>query len=121
MRAYISQIRINLRLTMRDRTVLFFNYLFPLIFFFIFGALNHAERGGAIVLIVNMVLVIGILGTGFFGAGMRTVMDRESNILRRFKVAPIGAGPILVSQLVVGLILYVPVVVGVVFLARVMY
>ena len=45
MRAYIAQIRINLRLTMRDRTVLFFNYLFPLLFFFIFGFID-ARRAG---------------------------------------------------------------------------
>ena len=58
----------------------------------------HAEQGGAIVQIVNMVLTIGILGSGFFGAGMRAVMDREANILRRFKVAPITAAPILISS-----------------------
>ena len=121
MRAYLSQIRINLRLTMRDRTVLFFNYLFPLLFFFIFGFMMHAEQGGAIVQIVNMVLMIGILGSGFFGAGMRTVMDREANILRRFKVAPITAGPILVSQLVVGLVHFIPVTVLVLVLAHFIY
>jgi imidazolonepropionase-like amidohydrolase/ABC-type multidrug transport system permease subunit len=121
MRAYITQIRTSLRLTMRDRTVLFFNYLFPLIFFFIFGFMMHAEQGGAIVQIVNMVLVIGILGSGFFGAGMRTVMDREANILRRFKVAPITAGPLLVSQMVVGLVHYVPVTVLVLVLAHFIY
>lgn len=121
MRAYITQIRTNLRLTMRDRTVLFFNYLFPLLFFFIFGFMMHAEQGGVIVQIVNMVLVIGILGSGFFGAGMRTVMDREANILRRFKVAPITAGPLLVGQLVVGLVHYIPVTVLILVLARFIY
>ncbi len=97
----------NLRLTMRDRSVIFFNYLFPLLFFFMFGQMMHAEQGGALQ-VVNMVLIIGILGTGFFGAGMRAVMDREQNILRRFKVAPINAGPILVSSLVSGLVNYIP-------------
>src|SRR5215471_15362809 len=111
MNAYITYIRTNLRLTMRDRTVLFFNYMFPLIFFFIFGQIEHAEQGGAIVQIVNMVLVIGVLGSGLFGAGMRTVMDREQNILRRFKVAPISAAPLLVSQTVTGLVHYIPVTV----------
>ena len=46
MNAYISYIKQNLLLTFRDRSVLFFNYLFPLIFFFILGQVNHAERGG---------------------------------------------------------------------------
>src|SRR6185437_11579463 len=118
MKPYLAQIRMNLRLTLRDRTVVVFNYLFPLIFFFIFGSFMHAEQGGMAVQVVNMVLCIGILGNGFFGAGMRSVMDREQNILRRFKVAPITPGPILVSSLVTGLANYIPLVVLVFALAR---
>ncbi len=121
MRPYLTHIRTNLALTMRDRTVLVFNYFFPLIFFFIFGFIMHAEQGGAIVQIVTMVLTIGILGSGFFGAGMRTVMDREANILRRFKVAPITAAPILISQMVVGLVHYIPVTVLMLALAHFLY
>lgn len=121
MKPYITYIRTSLALTMRDRTVLFFNYLFPLIFFFIFGFMFHAEQGGAIVQIVTMVLTIGILGSGFFGAGMRTVMDREANILRRFKVAPITAAPILISQMIVGLVHYIPVTVLMLALAHFIY
>lgn len=117
MNAYIAQIRMNLRLTLRDRSVLFFSYLFPLIFFFMFGQIAHAEQGGA-TQIVNMVLTIGVLGSGFFGAAMRAIGERERNILRRFKVAPISAGPILVSSLVTGLVTYLPLVVLVLGLAH---
>ncbi|HLX45904.1 MAG TPA: amidohydrolase family protein [Bryobacteraceae bacterium] len=121
MKAYIAQIRMNLRLTFRDRSVLFFNYIFPLIFFFIFGTLMHAERGGAVVQIVNMSLSLGVLASGLFGAGMRTVMDREQNILRRFKVAPISPGPLLVAQLVTGMVHFIPVTFVTLLLARVVY
>ena len=44
MSAYIAHIKMNMRLTFRDRTVVFFNYLFPLIFFFMFAQLYHAEQ-----------------------------------------------------------------------------
>src|SRR5271165_7053601 len=108
MKAYLAQISINLKLTLRDRTALFFNYLFPLIFFFIFGQLFHAEQGGASIQVFTMVLSIGILATGLFGVGIRSVQERELNILRRFKVAPISAAPILVSSLVTGLLIYLP-------------
>ncbi len=121
MSAYTAHIVMNLRLTFRDRTVVFFNYLFPLIFYFLFAQLYHAEQGGAINLVTNMVLTIGILGSGFFGAGIRAVMDREQNILRRFKVAPISAGPIIVSSLVTGLILYLPMVVAILSLSHFLY
>jgi imidazolonepropionase-like amidohydrolase/ABC-type multidrug transport system permease subunit len=120
MHPYITQIRMSLRLTLRDRGILFFSYLFPLIFFFMFGQLFHAEQGGASQ-IVDMVLTIGVLGSGFFGAGIRATADREQNILRRFKVAPISAGPILVASMAVGLILFLPLVALVLSLAHVLW
>src|SRR6266404_6395526 len=108
MKTYTAQAAINLKLTFRDRTVIFFNYLFPLVFFFIFAQLFHAEQGGAIIQVLTMVLSIGILGSGFFGAGIRAVQDREANILRRFKVAPISAAPMLVASLLTGLLNFLP-------------
>src|SRR5215472_14918498 len=120
MNAYLSQIRMNLRLSLRDRTVLFFNYIFPLFFFFMFGQIFHAREGG-MTQVVSIVLTIGILGTGLMGAGIRAAADREQNILRRFKVAPITAAPILVSSMVTGLLQFLPQVVIVLFLARTIY
>jgi imidazolonepropionase-like amidohydrolase/ABC-type multidrug transport system permease subunit len=121
MKAYLAMIRMNLRLTMRDRTVLFFNYIFPLIFFFIFGQMMHADQGGVIVLVVTMVLSLGILASGLFGAGMRIVSDREQNILRRFKVAPISPATMLVGSLVTALVHYIPVTFLILTLAHYMY
>ena len=36
------------------------------------------------------------------------MQDREANILRRFKVAPISPLPLLVASLVTGLVIYLP-------------
>ncbi len=109
MKPYIAQIRSNLLLMGRDRSVLFFSYLFPLIFFFVFAQSFHAaESTAAMTQVIAMVLIIGILGNGFFGAGMRAVQDRETNVLRRFKVAPIGAAPIIAASLVSGLVAFLP-------------
>ena len=55
MKPYLALIKIDLKLAMRNRTVLFFNWMFPLIFFFIFAQSSHAEQGGAITEIVAMV------------------------------------------------------------------
>ncbi len=108
MRTYVTYIRTTLKLVMRDRVVLFFNYLLPLLFFVVFAQSFGAARGGAITQVIAMVMILGVLGSGFFGAGMRAVVEREQNILRRFKVAPITPLPILVSSLVTGLISYLP-------------
>lgn len=105
MKTYVKLIRIDLMLALRDKSVLFFNYLFPLFFFFAFAALMD------VAFVVSMVLTLGILGNGLFGAGMRLVQERDNNILRRFKVAPISPTPILVASTVTGWLLYLPAVV----------
>ena len=94
MKPYIALIRTDLRLAFRQKTVIFFNYLMPLAFFFVFAQSFHAEQGGAILRVITMVTVIGILGNGLFGAGIRAVQERENNILRRYKVAPITPMPL---------------------------
>jgi len=109
MTPYLALIANDLRLALRERAVIFFNYLFPLAFFFGLGGMLHAERSvGLATLVVTSVLVIGVLGNGLFGAGIRTVIDREAGILRRFKVAPISPLPVLTASLVTGWLLYVP-------------
>jgi imidazolonepropionase-like amidohydrolase/ABC-type multidrug transport system permease subunit len=121
MKVFWAHTLINLKLTARDRMVLFFNYAFPLLFFFFFGQIMHAEQGGTAVYVVSMVLTMGVLGNGFFGAGIRAAMDREQNILRRFKVAPITPVPLLLASLATGLINYLPAVVVILGLAHGMW
>ena len=109
MKPYLTNIAITLRLMARDRMAMFFGYIFPLIFFFLFAQMYEAGQGGGVAKqVVTSVLIFGVLGNGFFGAGMRAVSDREQNILRRFKVAPTTAAPLLVSWLVTGWINYIP-------------
>lgn len=121
MKTYLAHIRTTLKLTMRERSVLFFNYLLPLLFFVVFAQSFGADRGGAISQVITMVLIMGVLGSGFFGAGLRAVQERELNILRRFKVAPITPLPILVSSLVTGVIAYLPSLAMVLLIARFYY
>jgi imidazolonepropionase-like amidohydrolase/ABC-type multidrug transport system permease subunit len=121
MKSYLALIKVDLKLAFRDKAVIFFNYLFPLIFFFVFAGLMRAERGGTIAYVVSLVLVMGILGNGLFGAGLRAVQERETNILRRFKVAPITPAPLLVASLISGWVIYIPIVVLVLGLAHFVY
>jgi imidazolonepropionase-like amidohydrolase/ABC-type multidrug transport system permease subunit len=122
MRPYIAQTASNLRLMGRDRGVLFYSYMFPMVFFFVFAQVFHAGASpGAMAQVIAMVLIIGVLGNGFFGAGIRTVLDRETNVLRRFKVAPINAGPIIVASMISGLAAYLPTLFLFLFFGRVIY
>jgi imidazolonepropionase-like amidohydrolase/ABC-type multidrug transport system permease subunit len=102
MNAYFALIALDLKLALRQKSVLFFNYLFPLIFFFTFAQLMPMTQ------VLTLVVIFGVLGNGLFGAGMRTVQDREANVLRRYKVTPITPAPILVSMTIVGSMIFLP-------------
>ncbi|MDQ6704754.1 MAG: ABC transporter permease, partial [Acidobacteriota bacterium] len=121
MKSYIALIKIDIKLALRARSVIFFNYLFPLVFFFVFAQSFHAEQGGYITQVVTMVAVIGTLGNGLFGAGMRAVQERETNVLRRYKVTPISPAPLLVASMVTGLLLYLPYIAIMLILAKTIY
>lgn len=121
MKSYLALIKVTLKLAMRERSVLFFNYFFPLLFFFGFGQFMGARAGGTLTRVIAMVLVIGVLGNGLFGAGMRTVVEREANILRRYRVTPISPLPILVASMVSGWLLYLPAVAIILLLSHFVY
>jgi imidazolonepropionase-like amidohydrolase/ABC-type multidrug transport system permease subunit len=120
-KAFLALLQIDLKLACRNKAVLFFNYFFPLIFFFVFGQLMGAKQGAAVLLVVTMVIVLGIIGSGLFGAGMRAVQEREENILRRYKVTPITPVPLLLASMITGVILYLPSVVMMLVLAKIFY
>jgi imidazolonepropionase-like amidohydrolase/ABC-type multidrug transport system permease subunit len=121
MRIYLALLKSNLLLTLRDRALLFFNYAFPLLFFFVFAGLFSSARGAGIAYFVGTVLTMGVLGNGLWGAGMRAVQEREAGILRRFKVTPISPAPILLASMISGWLLYMPVVILLVALAHFFY
>ena len=111
MKAYLAHTENALRLLSRNKTALMFTYLFPLFFFFMFaGILGGAKNPGDMLRTISTVLTLGVLGSGFFGAGITLVQEREENILRRFKVTPAGALPLLLAILTSGLAAYLPLV-----------
>lgn len=109
MKAYLELIKIDIKLAMRQRVVIFFNYLFPMVFFFAMSSAMRARTtAGNATYVLTMSLVLGILGSGLFGAGVRAIQEREMNILRRYKVTPISSGPLLAASMVTGWVIFMP-------------
>jgi len=122
MKTYLSLIAIDLKLAARLRAVIFFNYLFPLIFFFIFATVFGVRRNqNLMTYVLTMSISVGVLGNGLFGAGIRALQEREMNILRRYKVTPITPTPLLVASMVTGLFVFMPYIVVVICLAHFIY
>ncbi|MGI9087490.1 MAG: amidohydrolase family protein [Chthoniobacterales bacterium] len=121
MKAFFALFVIDLKLALRNKSVLVFNYFFPLVFFFTFGQGFGAKQGTVVLLVMTMVTTIGILGNGLFGAGMRAVQERENDVLRRYKVTPITPVPLLMASMITGVILYLPSVIVTLILANRLY
>src|SRR6478752_5954043 len=122
MKQYLAIIVMDIKLALRLRTVIFFNYLFPLLFFFGFATfLGRSDRIGGMVYVVNLSITFGVLGSGFFGAGIRAIQERELNILRRYKVTPITPAPLLVGSMVTGWIIFIPYIVLLLYMAHALY
>ena len=102
--------KIRLRLAMRNRAFFFFSLVMPLIF--LFGAAIFLRRDAIawIPYVLGAVLTTTVMGS-FWGLSVQLVSFREQGILRRFRLAPVGAGPILASSIVSNYFMALPVVV----------
>jgi len=120
MKPYLAVIAMDIKLALRLRSVIFFNYLFPLIFFFTFATVLNKEPG-AMAFVVTMSITLGVLGSGFFGAGIRAIQERELNILRRYKVTPITPAPLLIGSMFTGWAIFIPYIVLLLLMAHFIY
>lgn len=120
MKAILALTRLQVRLSFREKAALFFNFAFPLLLFFLFAQMTSVT-GPAMAQVIAMNLVIAVIAGGLFGAGLRTVQDRETNVLRRYKVAPITPLPLLLASQATGLLLFLPVVALMIGIAHVGY
>jgi ABC-2 type transport system permease protein len=99
--------KIRISLAMRNKMFLFFSLLMPLIFLFLFVMLWGKGSPERINFILGGILTLTVMG-GFWGLSVQLVTFREQGILRRFRLAPLGAGPMLASSIVANFIMVVP-------------
>jgi ABC-2 type transport system permease protein len=99
--------KVRVRLAMRNRTFLFFSLAMPLGFLFFFVMVFGKGSPAWISYILGSILTLTVMGS-FWGLSVQLVMFREAGILRRFRLAPLGAGPMLASSILANYILVVP-------------
>ena len=101
--------KVRMRLALRNRAFIFFSLIFPLIFLFLFLGLFARSNVAAVPYMLASVLAITVMGS-FWGLSVQLVTFREQGILRRFRVAPVGAGALLLSSILSNYILTLPTV-----------
>ena len=104
-------------LAVRNRAFFFFSLVMPLLF--LFGAITFFARGSSswVAYALGAILTLTVMGS-FWGLSVQLVTFREQGILRRFRLAPVGAGPMLASSVLSNYFLTLPIVVLEVVLCR---
>lgn len=109
---------VDLRLAARTPAALFFTFLFPLVFLFAYGAIFAQGSPRMVAYLFGPVVALQILSSTFFGLGVRVVAMRERGILRRYRLAPVGAGAMVLANLFTNFLLLAPTVLLLFFCAR---
>jgi hypothetical protein len=112
--------KIRIRLAMRNRAFFFFSFAMPLIF--LFGAVAFFSRGSKpwVPYILGAILTTTVMGS-FWGLSVQLVTFREQGILRRFRLPPVGAGPMLASSILSNYFMALPVAVFEILVCRVAF
>lgn len=108
---------IRMRLAMRTRVFLFFSLFMPIAFLFLYAGIfakGDPEQAGYL---LPSVMALTVMGS-FWGMSVQLVLFREQGILRRFRLAPVGAFPMLASGILANYILTIPTIFIELFLAR---
>ena len=86
---------------------LFFSLIFPLGFLLFFTMLFGKGMSDNVAFVLGDVLTMTVMGS-FWGLSVQLVIFREQGILRRFRLPPIGAGPVLASSILSNYFLLIP-------------
>jgi imidazolonepropionase-like amidohydrolase/ABC-type multidrug transport system permease subunit len=112
---------LNIRLAMRTKVALFFTFAFPLIFLFAYGGIFAHGNPTVMAFLFGPVVVLQVIGSSLWGLGIRLVIDRERGGLRRYRLAPIGAGSMVLSSMLASYLLLIPTVAVMLLCARVFF
>ena len=100
----------RIRLAMRSKPFIFFSFVMPMAFLFGYVLIFGRSGPTAVQYLLGAILGLTVMGS-FWGLSMQLVMFRETGILRRFRVAPVGAGAMLGSSIISNYFLTLPTIV----------
>ena len=95
MTAFINHFRFDFRTGIRDKNLLFLNYMFPLIFYFMMGFIMIEINPLFVETIVPGMAVFAVMAAYLMGVPVFIVKAREDGIFRSYKVNGVPPLPIL--------------------------
>jgi len=100
MKAWLRKTVTDFKLALRDRETLFFAYLLPIFFLFLFGGIFARGHPKAVAKLLPGLLCISAMSAGLFGLSIGLVTARERGILRRYRLTPISPWTLISSEMV---------------------
>jgi ABC-2 type transport system permease protein len=108
--------KIRIVLAMRNRAFFFFSLFMPLLFLGL-AVIFIGHRRQWVGYVLGALLTTTVMGS-FWGLSVQLVTFREQGILRRFRLPPVGAGPMLASSILSNYFMALPVVVFEILVCR---
>lgn len=102
--SYRALVRAHFTAFWRSKAALFWSLAFPLGFLFLFGGVMARGNARAATYMMPGLLTAMLTSGSLFGIAVTMVLSRETGVLRRFRVTPIGASTMLLAQGTTGLI-----------------
>jgi ABC-2 type transport system permease protein len=107
---FLSLTRMRIRLTLRNKTFLFFGLIMPFGFFFLFASVWAKGDPIKVRYLLGPVISLAVMGA-FWGLSVALVTFREQGILRRFHVTPVTSADMLASSIVANYFLILPTII----------
>ena len=102
-----SLTKVRMLLAMRNRAFFFFSLMMPMLFLVVAVVFIGRHGGFLSEYVLGALLTVTVMGS-FWGLSVQLVTFREQGILRRFRLAPIGAGPLLASSILSNYVITLP-------------
>lgn len=93
--------------TVRSRTALVWNIVFPVFWLLLFGFVFAGSEASDTTAFMPGLFTITILAGSFFGVSYLMVMERETGVLRRYRVTPVSALTVVLANVCRALLMLV--------------
>jgi len=98
LRAAAALYRGHLRTFTRSRTAIYWTLAFPLFFLAIFGLAFSRSQAKNFYILMPGLFTITVISGSLFGVSLRMVTERETGVLRRYRLTPIGPASIVLAH-----------------------
>lgn len=98
LRSYLALVRAQFTAFLRSKAALFWSLAFPLGFLFLFGGIMARGNARAATFMMPGLLTTMLISGSLFGIAIPMVLSRETGVLRRFRVTPLGASTMIFAH-----------------------